>query len=89
METLEVMVGFITSRTSIIRAFVFVVVTSAALGTVALLSLLVPDVPDPVLAVSLWGLLIVLVGGPVFGIGLWFVDRRHDHTDDQTGRGSH
>jgi hypothetical protein len=79
LETFEVVVGFITSRASLIRAFVFLVVTSAALGTVALLSFLIPDVPDPVLAVSLWGLLIVLVGGPVFGIGLWFVDKRHDN----------
>ncbi|MEV6306241.1 hypothetical protein AB0M02_43000 [Actinoplanes sp. NPDC051861] len=85
LETLEITVGFITSRTSLVRAFVFLAVTSAALGTVALLSLLIPDVPDPVLAASLWGLLIVLVGGPVFGIGLWFVDRKVDRKHDHGG----
>ena len=86
LETLEVTVGFITSRVSLVRAFVFLAVTSAALGTVALLSLLIPEVPDPVLAASLWGLLIVLVGGPVFGTGLWFVDRWHDHADNTDGK---
>ncbi|MGW4944450.1 hypothetical protein ACWEOZ_22990 [Actinoplanes sp. NPDC004185] len=86
LESLEVMVGFITSRAYLIRAFVFLVVVSAALGTVALLSLLIPDVPDPVLAVSLWGFLVLLVGGPVFGIGLWFVDKRHDQSGDRRER---
>jgi hypothetical protein len=81
LETLEVMVGFITSRASLVRAFVYLVVVTAAFGTVALLSAFIPDVPDPVLACSLWGLLILLVGGPVLGIGLWFVDKKHDHDD--------
>ena len=83
LETLEIMVGFITSRASLVRAFVYLVVVAAAFGAVALLSFFIPDVPDPVLACSLWGLLILLVGGPVLGIGLWFVDRKHDHDKKQ------
>jgi hypothetical protein len=82
LKSLEVMVGFITSRASLVRAFVYFIVVAAAFGAVALLSFFVPDIPDPVLAFSLWGLLIVCVGGPVLGVGLWFVDRRADHENE-------